>query len=84
MKLISCELQNISGNTVIKVKSVVIFINITINIILLLVVVVVLQSPQGARAFTAISQMRPNIYKRWTALRPFAALSRLLLPHFVN
>jgi hypothetical protein len=28
-KTISCELQNISGNTVIKIKSVVIFINIT-------------------------------------------------------
>jgi hypothetical protein len=35
IKIISCELQNISGNTVIK-KSVVIFINITINITLLL------------------------------------------------
>jgi hypothetical protein len=30
IKIISCELQNISGNTVIKIKSVVIFINISL------------------------------------------------------
>jgi hypothetical protein len=40
-----------------KIKYVVIFINITINITLLLL----LQSPHGARGSTAISQMRPNI-----------------------
>jgi hypothetical protein len=57
IKIISCELQNISENTVIKIKSAVIFINITINITLLLL----LQSPHGARASTATSQMRPNI-----------------------
>jgi hypothetical protein len=55
IKTTSCELQNISGNSVIKVKSVVIFINITLLLLLLL------QSPQGARASTAISQMRHNI-----------------------
>jgi hypothetical protein len=55
----SPELQNISGNTVVKIKSV-IFINITINVTLLLLLLL-LQSPQGARASTAISQMRPNI-----------------------
>jgi hypothetical protein len=56
IKLISCELQNTSGNTVIKIKSIIIFINITLLLLLLL-----LQSPHGARASTAISQMRPNI-----------------------
>jgi preprotein translocase subunit SecG len=48
----------------VKFPSVIIVINITLNIILLLL----LQSPHGARASTAISQMRPNIKKRWTAL----------------
>jgi hypothetical protein len=49
-KLISCELQNISGNTVIKIKSV----------IILLLLLLLLQSPHGGRASTAISQMRPS------------------------
>jgi preprotein translocase subunit SecG len=40
----------------VKFQSVIIFINISINITLLLL----LQSPHGARASTAISQMRPN------------------------
>jgi hypothetical protein len=41
LKVISCEVQNISGNTVIKIKSVVIFI-ITINITLLFLVLVII------------------------------------------
>jgi hypothetical protein len=43
----------------VKFPSVIIFINITININLLLLLL--LQSPHGARASTAISQIRPNI-----------------------
>jgi hypothetical protein len=43
-----------------QVLSVIIFINITINITLLLLLLL-LRSPHGARASTAISQMRPNI-----------------------
>jgi hypothetical protein len=41
-----------------KIKSVVIFI---ITLLLLLLLLLLLQSPHGARASTAISQMRPNI-----------------------
>jgi hypothetical protein len=58
IQIILCELQNISGNIVIKIKFVVIFINITLLLLLLLLL---LQSPHGARASTVISQMRPNI-----------------------
>jgi hypothetical protein len=41
----------------VKFLSIIIFININLLLLLLL-----LQSPQRARASTAISQMRPNIY----------------------
>jgi hypothetical protein len=36
--------------------------------LLITLLLLLLQSPHGARASTAISQMRPNISKRWTAL----------------
>jgi hypothetical protein len=47
-------------------KSVVIFINITLLLLILLIIIIILlllllQLPHGARASTAISQMRPNI-----------------------
>jgi hypothetical protein len=42
----------------VKFLSVIIFINITLLLLLLLLL---LQSPHGARASTAINQMRPNI-----------------------
>jgi hypothetical protein len=66
IKIISRELQNISGNSVIKIKSVVIFINITLLLLLLLLL---LKSPLGARISTAISQMRPS-----TAVQVFILL----------
>jgi hypothetical protein len=43
IKIISSELQNISGNTVIKIKSVVTVINITLLLLLLLLL---MQTPQ--------------------------------------
>jgi hypothetical protein len=39
IKFISCELQNISGNTVIQIKSA-IFINITINITFIIIIII--------------------------------------------
>jgi hypothetical protein len=49
IKIISCELQNISGNTVIKIKSVVIFINITFIIIIIIIII-------------AIATVRPRLH----------------------
>jgi hypothetical protein len=61
IKIILRDLQNISGNGVIKIKSV-IFINNNINnnnnnII----IIIIISIATGARASTAICQMRPNI-----------------------
>jgi hypothetical protein len=52
-----------SSGVRVKLPSVIIYINITISITLLLLLLLLLQSPHGARASTAISQMRPKYIK---------------------
>jgi hypothetical protein len=42
IQIISCELQNISGNTVIKIEAVIIFINITINILFIIIIIIII------------------------------------------
>jgi hypothetical protein len=50
--MISCEVQNISGNTAIKIKSV-IFINITITLLLVIIIIIII---------IAIATRRPRLH----------------------